>query len=309
MAKLVLLEDGLAKLGACRAMLKIVCSMYGLEYNSGLGFLDDEALDLETVMTYLNLRRQLFESRVQEGVTAEDILKELAAYVILRALQGPECNLHRRLARRMNPNDVILSFNYDTVFDAALRREKKIDDGSYCVPFYGVMRDVGSEKITNVAGTTELIKLHGSLNWAKCVECSALNLVESPLSIIHLEKGGPDLKCPRCGGGKSSQKVVIIPPLQSKEYSDDPFRFLWMHAAKKLQGITRIVAIGYRFSGNDRATEILLRYGIGPNTKVQVQFINKSTTEPRSDFEQRFSRIFPNAKQPEWSDSLSEYLA
>jgi len=63
-------------------------------------------------------------------------LIELIALTIAKALQGPVCSEHIKLANSLSNGDIVISFNYDILMDNALRASKKLtDSGSTLFPF------------------------------------------------------------------------------------------------------------------------------------------------------------------------------
>lgn len=98
---------------------------------------------------------------------------------------------------------------------------------------------------------------------------------------------------------------LVIPPVQTKEYNLEPYRFLWRSAAQKLKGLLRIAFLGYSFSNTDFATKSLLRqicrYVPGRDVKVHVM-------NPDSEAEQRAKGLFPLSLTPTVTHNLREFL-
>lgn len=303
-AKLVIGHDRLDA-RKLRPLFQDLHQLYGLQTRDP--DLDASSLDnLEAVMTHLNIKRQLFDSRrYNPEAIPEEVLKELIAYVIIRAQSGPVSSVHRALATKFGPSDTIVDFNYDLLLENAMETEERFDEGGYCLPFYQVVTPAGVRAMEHDQAKMEVLKVHGSLNWARCIECSSLILVTNPLWLLRLfPSGNPSLECPRCNR-RSSLELMIVPPLQTKEYADNPFRFLWLYSARRIKGITKIVSIGYSFSDNDRAAEALLRASVGSQARISLEVVNSPTS--RTQLEGRYQKVFPNA-EIKWFDSLADYV-
>jgi hypothetical protein len=314
MARKVLLQAGIKEdaKAPLKEMFVSVCNRRGIKYDDGYDFLESPQLEnLEEVMTDIDVGSTLFEKRytVRDALHPYNVLVELVTFTITRALLGDPCPLHRKLAAMIKEDDVVLDFNYDLLMDEVLRLEGKLDDFSYGVNFLSVLKDEEwtrpepEKKVTN-----SLLKLHGSLNWLRCTECSSEFLIRDisrrndALDLASLK----DMNCPRCSTDGGPMVRLVIPPVQTKEYNLEPYRFLWRSAAQKLKGILRIAFLGYSFSDIDFATKSLLRqiyrYTSGKNLKIHVM-------NPNSEAEERAKSLFPLSETPTMSKNLKEFLA
>lgn len=313
MARKVLLDAG-AKKGAkdpLKEMLLRICKGRGIKYDDDYDFLESPLLDdLEEVMTDIDVGSTLFESRhvVRGASHPYNVLVELITFTITRALLGDPCPLHRKLAAIIKEDDVVLDFNYDLLMDEALRLEGKLDDSSYGVNFLRVLKDgdwIRPEE--QEKSTISLLKLHGSFNWLRCTECSSefltrnINIRKEALDLASLK----EMSCPRCSAEGGPMVRLVIPPVQTKEYNLEPYRFLWRSAAQKLKGILRIAFLGYSFSNTDFATKSLLRqiYRYVHGRDVRIHVMN-----PDSAAEQRATRLFPLSSTPTMTTSLGKFL-
>ena len=91
------------------------------------------------------------------------------AAVVNAVQNGPPSETHRHLATLLRPDDVILTFNWDTLQDRALAEETAWQpDWGYGFTPRRVFRDGWVDPAPLAAGTTgggRLFKLHGSTNW------------------------------------------------------------------------------------------------------------------------------------------------
>jgi hypothetical protein len=258
--------------------------------------LDDDRLRLESVMNFFSLQNSILERDIPLLQTSYQsrmrALNDLLAYTITEALAGPVCNKHLLLAKNMEKGDVVLDFNYDLLLDNALDCEKKLSDSSYSFRFDYVMNDEIWDNMADEKSQIELLKLHGSLNWLRCSSCGRFLLIRSSKKDkSYWEKlrdchnlSGRSIKCPKCTSRDSDLyglERIIIPPTLAKSYDMLEIRNLWRHASM-LDGIDRIITIGYRFSEQDAAVDMLLRHMLEHGSfenNMPIQVINTNPEE------------------------------
>ncbi|MBP1807656.1 SIR2 family protein [Rubellimicrobium aerolatum] len=91
----------------------------------------------------------------------------LFATTLNEIANGPVSQSHVDLSRSLGPDDVVVTFNWDTLMDRALMEAAgwSVDDG-YGVTPYRVFRDGWSSPANRASPSpNKLIKLHGSVNW------------------------------------------------------------------------------------------------------------------------------------------------
>jgi hypothetical protein len=234
------------------------------EYERFLEVLDDKRLSLEKVMTQLSLEKEIFlrlppflgyKENGKDGYS--DLLAplvELVAITISKALEGPPCSKHMKLADAMEKGDAVISFNYDILMDNALRNSNRLTDNGYLVPFQRILDNQEWKRPEEKMSDVVLLKLHGSMNWLHCTNCNSYLLMRH-------EKIGPwytslPKYCPNCRAPNSYERV-IVPPLLSKNYSVQPIDYLWRQAGEYASRAREIVILGYSFPYTDFATETL----------------------------------------------------
>jgi len=277
MARLVIENSGMVSdpvfMEDIGIFIKALAPLYGK--SNDLSFFDNPNLNLEDVMTLLDIEFKLFSSLAAPKFGPYEspqlrTLKELLARTLDYALMGPPCRKHRALAKRVKPGDIVLSFNYDILIDNALLNLRKITDSSYRMNFFRVNQDgewiMPSEELSEVT----LLKLHGSLNWVRCGFCTALLLFRHEKQALY---GAQVFQCPRCSSDETHAERMMIPPIQSKDYRDRDIAFLWAQADRMMKDFSRIVCIGYSFSPLDFDMISLMR-----------RFRSRQTEMPEVDF-------------------------
>jgi len=308
MARLVIENTGMKSdplfMEEINLLIKKVAPLYGSS-DSGLSFFNNPSLNLEDVMTLLDIDFKLFSpiaspQREQRESRQLRALKDLLARTLDYALMGPPCGKHRALAKKMQKGDVVLNFNYDILLDNALFNLGKVTDSGYMMNFFRVNQDDLWESPIEEPSDVTLFKLHGSLNWVRCGLCGAVMLYRFRKQAMY---GANVFQCPRCSSDESYGERMMIPPIQSKEYHDRDIAFLWVQADRMLRKFSRIVCIGYSFSPLDFDMTSLMRRLRARQTKMpEIDFVS-----PDSKAEKRL-KILLKSKEVNRYNNLSNYL-
>ena len=172
------------------------------------------------------------------------------------------------ISRDQDPPCTILTFNYDVALDYALHFNQILIN--YCIG-------------DNPRGSLlKVLKLHGSVNWAKCEDCNSVTPwhLESffhyfpgrPMvrrGVFNLEIGSKLSTLPHSCGKKLSNDPVIIPPTWNKTEYHGQLSRVWKDAAKELSEAENIFVIGYSFPESDLFFRYL--FGLGTISDADIQ--------------------------------------
>lgn len=276
--------------------------MYGYgDSESDTSVYNDDRLDLEGVMTHFHLEHELLglpqHPSVSIGVRSSRVqaLNGLLAYTITESLRGPICKRHMLLAEKIQRGDMVWNFNYDLLLDNALYMRKKFTDLGYVMRFDHTLVDNDWQKPEDSPSEVTLLKLHGSLNWLKCIVCgcSLLLRYKKPVPEIWENTRIPLLMhCPKCTQTTNAPSLVrvIVPPSLVKSFGDTELRFLWRYACS-INNLDRIVVIGFRFAEQDAEVEMLLREMFRRGrirSDISIHIVNPTPEK----VEERFKSIF-----------------
>ncbi len=153
----------------------------------------------------------------------------------------------------------VITFNYDVCLDHAF----------YCVRVPSTYHLSESDQQDRV----NLLKLHGSLNWAHCPECRTVQerSLSDLLARLRLRPGGTtwrlevaaktvrSFECRKCG--KRGGQLMIVPPTWAKARYQAPLQPVWAAAAAALRGAENIFVCGYSLSETDTFFRYL--YAVG----------------------------------------------
>lgn len=146
----------------------------------------------------------------------------------------------------INPGDVIITFNWDTILERFLEKQNKR------ISFFFMEN---SENIT-------ILKLHGSIDWVKTMgayspDCNRLLVVkgykeEESTNILRYDENSflAEMR-------KNKFEPYIIPPLAYKDEMVKPLGYIWGSAYSALCKIKSKVFIGYSFPQEDTLARIL----------------------------------------------------
>jgi NAD-dependent SIR2 family protein deacetylase len=185
----------------------------------------------------------------------------------------------------------ILTFNYDICLDWALHLNG-------LKPDYRLPNDGPEDR-----GSVDLLKLHGSLNWAQCDLCG---IVPKRLNALdQFEQGrvfrvaGPDdfrfaitdafahQTCNRCSKAFHGEPVIVPPTWNKGGFSSASMRTVWARAAQHLAEAESIVIVGYSVPSTDHFFHYL--YALGTMSQVRVKRI--LVYNPDTAVEERYRRL------------------
>lgn len=280
-------ETGRTQAG--RALLDHVRQSYGPSLHVGM----------EIVFNNLDSARTFHQQvRVDRGRVAKWPATLIDAFrTVLPRLLGETlertCSYHSALAFRLQVKDAVVSLNYDCLMDWALAaaagaRFSAARGGYGIAASDGAAEWEGRARGRSPAGSIQLLKLHGSLNW---------RAAGAPLQLR-----GSD------GVYDALAEGVILPPLTNKPVSDDPFRSIWQAARRAVRDMRRLVIVGYSMPPADGLVRALLTTDlqnaleelivVDPSPEVRARHIEL--------FSQSTSRVFEFETFREFAGTLEQ---
>ncbi len=161
-------------------------------------------------------------------------------------------------------SNCFISFNYDLFLDRAVSINNHNLLGDYNLPFCieNISNFPGYERIVNGERNNydvDILKPHGSLNWARCSNCNDLYLT------YHQEyKSILSRKCKKCGNTLSP---ILIAPTLRKNIIQSGLKNIWHKAEEFLINADNIVIIGYSFPDADIEAKWLFKRSLARNNK------------------------------------------
>ena len=176
-------------------------------------------------------------------------------------------------AVRHGRDDVsFITFNYDTCLEYALVRSNVGVD-------YALGEAFLEPNEQRYAIVVPVLKLHGSINWAKCPKCNAIvpteidpwsranfiDLMDSPKG-LKLELGTRIARWQHHCGSALNPVPVIVPPTWNKVGEAADLAPVWRRAARELSTAENIVVIGYSLP----PTDTFFKYLFAPGSDSDV---------------------------------------
>ncbi len=231
---------------------------------------------------------------------APDELRELRSaieYVIYLALshslsgRNPfrsHSGATRALAAALEPDSVVISFNYDVIIDilmasvgqgggeqAPLDENYRLEEDDLPID-YGVSFDNAGEPRPNAR---TLLKLHGSFNWLHSRTTGALyygGLQKRIRMFFQDVATQPDQRLPEFGEERLKDlQPILVTPTHLKDLNNVHLAILWRRAEQALRKAQQLTFIGYSLPGDDLHIKYLFKRALetqhgGEHPKVTV---------------------------------------
>ena len=183
----------------------------------------------------------------------------------------------------------VITFNYDLALDYALHFNNLPYD--YCLN-----EEIGSG--------IPLIKLHGSLNWAKCDKCKSIipwylkdffnnhryQFLKNGMKVtIDLPSRLIDGEFEHCGGKIGILSPVIVPPTWNKTSYHNQLTNVWKHAANMFSDAKNIFISGYSLTPSDSFFRYLYALGSVSNTLMKRFWVYDPAED--NEIEKRFKDL------------------
>jgi len=266
-----------------------------------------------------------FEYAANEHTTTSLEIKKALTSLINYVLWGcrvsdePEWNVtythspsnpYENFVKKLPKERTIISLNYDTWLDTAIRNANlPIDYGSDFIPYQPEDIKLRREKSSE---TVLLLKPHGSFNWLYCPTC---NLIEDfglfHVSHVPIEQNpyhevDADLPCKYC---RTLREAVIVPPSLVKRYDNPHLENVSRRMAEELKIAEKVVFIGYSFSGADIHIKYVIMQSLSINKhklwgdKFSVTVVNRSDQAI-----EEYERWFGKGKVESLKKKFSDYI-
>jgi NAD-dependent SIR2 family protein deacetylase len=251
------------------ALARILQHYFGCSWSKSAGKLTlDCLINVEEVYSFIEICLQVYPAKfLFEREVFEQGRRDLLRYIVNVIRYVPwrldRPKLHSTIVRNLKPEDSIITFNWDLLFDQVLNRTKKgrvllERQADLLNPFRAITTN--QDRYEDVASADlhkgRFLKLHGSINLAICEkpDC-ALAAVPYRFGLEdEMLEGWP---CRACG---SPLEVMIIPPYVHKSYLSSRFsRVQASIAVNKISMAEEITIIGYSMPVFDFHARTLMR--------------------------------------------------
>lgn len=167
------------------------------------------------------------------------------------------------------PNSAIISTNWDVLTETYLEKQKLVYDLSLNDAYY--MKD--GTVTSKSRKTIKLIKIHGSINWFRCLNCGRINIVNSEDCGNYLFDDKSQETCKSCRITKNTDFLLqsqIITPTMMKSLNSQLYTNLWSSARDALLKADHVYFVGYSMPIADFDFRYLLHQSISDKAKIDV---------------------------------------
>lgn len=164
-----------------------------------------------------------------------------------------------------------------------------------------------------------LLKIHGSANWLRCLNCGSISIFEKNYAATSLFEDNRTEKCPVCGQEKTphgaSMQPELITPTMMKSLSNQLYTNLWSSAAQELRNATHIIFVGYSLPIADFDFRYMLQKNVTSSAKIDVILTPNSNPDLAPDNlkdllpAKRYMDIFPKNKVSFYYEGFGPYFS
>lgn len=198
------------------------------------------------------------------------------------------CNYIKHL-----PNVSIISTNWDVLIEEYFDRQNIAYNLCLNEPYFCRGRSTKKKSKQKL----NLIKLHGSINWVKCLSCGTIQIVDNEKCGDFLFDDKKAEKCVAC------QKVIengcllqaqIITPTMMKSINNQLYSNLWAAARQDLRAANKVTFIGYSLPTADFELRYLLHRTIPSGIPIDVVLYHDD--DPSQTDKDNLRRLLPEKR-------------
>ena len=307
----------------------------------------DQQVDLERVLAFSHRKHFLrllgSDEYFAHGSRSIVATRKAIQRILIYSTPSSPPLLYREFAKRLTPNDVVITFNYDSLLEQSLDAVGK----SYTLtPEWWLTEEFPESGQQHV----DLLKLHGSIDWydrkyhdeavrwhreqghhvpdrdpifgpEPLVQTEALSKGETTMfgpnllpRVFRVSSHSEYFPLERDGGRYSNVVPFLLPLAYDKLLGHDPILDLWENLHRTMDAFSSIVVIGYSMPPHDGYAyealgQLLVNYQLGGDKtywghrRVPIQLVTKD--DSRSDSLKNAPFLEP-CKTRIWNDGFSE---
>ena len=205
-----------------------------------------------------------------------------------------------RFIKLNSENVSLISTNWDTLIEGYLSRNGIEYD--LCLNSLYYRYDYSRKNPSSRKRTvpTKLVKLHGSINWFRCLQCDCISIIEKNPCGEYLLSADKKEVCINCGVQARDDSVLlqpeIITPTMIKSFDNQLYRNLWTSAAEELRNARKIVFIGYSMPAADFELKYMLQNSIKQNCEIEVVLHHNDNPEQLSQVQGHLEALLPEKR-------------
>lgn len=271
---------------------KFIAHLFGLPEYYKDGSKKWNSLNIEDLFSVIDVAESSAPARSEEfkilNTVKECLVNFISIHIYVRC-RGQHCSLLERLFKNINPQDTVVSFNWDTLADATM---DLLDMPQY----YAYSKLMQGKKINLSEGA--YLKPHGSINWVSCPNKKCSN--HKKIFVYNNQSNSPGRRIkwfsnlPTCSNCGAKYEIALIPPT-SRKILDRGSRFysIWRETKRRINSADRLVIIGYSLPKTDFHAEWLFReVNLYEKRNLDVILVDPMTQRINSNYMKRYRSIF-----------------
>ncbi len=196
----------------------------------------------------------------------QDTLQTLFGLLTSTMISASPNSVHEAIVEfiKKHPNTSIITTNYDGCMDEAILQHN--------LPIKGT---IGSEHGEGNINAIDLIKMHGSINWAYCESCQDVR--EFDLLKLKETYEKDTLSYPVIGICKNCQgtrRPLLVPPLSFKFLMFPNLVDIWNSARQTIEEARYLIVVGYSFSEADTYITKIISRSMSMNNSQKMIIVN-----------------------------------
>ena len=215
----------------------------------------------------------------------------------------------------------VITTNWDVLLERYLLQSELAFDYKFNSDY------VIDNNYANIHGGTQnvdhvnLMKIHGSINWFRCLRCGTLQVCNVQECGQYLFDDLKKEKCNMCGqvahGSSVQMQPEIITPTMLKTINGQLYNNIWQNAAYELQNADKVIFCGYSLPTADFEFRYLLKQNINPKASIDIvlyhnddpNVLSKESSIRSLLPERRYKDLFSNNECVFYYEGFGKYFA
>ena len=197
-------------------------------------------------------------------------------------------------------NCSIITTNWDTLIEGYFSANSILYELCLNNVYYKYDDDEKNPPKDKGPQTIKLIKLHGSINWFRCLQCGDMSIIEKNPCGEYLFSTESKEQCLNCGNESRNNALLlqpeIITPTMVKSFDGQLYKNLWASAADELRNAKRIVFVGYSLPTADFELKYFLQNNIPPTSKIDVVLYHNDDPAQLSENQRHLEYLLPQKR-------------
>lgn len=175
----------------------------------------------------------------------------------------------------------IISTNWDVLLEEYFNRQRIKYELCFNDRYYS-----WTEEKQHKSSKIKYIKIHGSINWFRCMKCGKINISNIDQCGDYLFDDSRSEKCSSCKQVSSDSQILqpqIITPTMMKSFGNQLFINLWASAREQLSRAKHVIFVGYSMPIADFDFRYLLHQTVSKKAKIDVVLYHDDNPHGISD--------------------------